>query len=237
MPTAEPLPPPPWVRGANKSGRRQLSLEAILESAMRILESEGLDAVTMRRVAQDMGTAAGSLYAHVRNKAELHELLLDAALAPVHVPEPDPARWRDQLLELLTGTARAMVAKPGIARVSMETAIPTTPNALRLMDGVLALLDAGGIPPREALAAADVLALHLTAAAYEMSVGGTPDAAAEELQRRTSQITQYLELLPPDRLSHLRAAQNLFETEEEADVDGLRLGLEMLLDGLRARSR
>ncbi|MFV2174018.1 TetR/AcrR family transcriptional regulator [Actinomadura sp. LOL_016] len=237
MTEREALPPPPWVRGANKPGRRNLSLDAIMDSAMRVLETEGLEATTMRRVAQDLGTGAGTLYAYVQNKAELHELLLDAAMEPIGIPEPDPARWREQLMDLLLDTARALIAKPGVARVALDTAIPTTPRALRLMDGVLALLQAGGVPPRDAMAAADALSLHLTAAAYEMSLATDPAATAEELQRRTSHITQYLEILPPDRLPYLRASLTLFGDDEEAQPDGLRLGLEMLLDGLLARVR
>ncbi|MEW2353372.1 TetR/AcrR family transcriptional regulator [Spirillospora sp. NPDC029432] len=230
------LPPPPWVRGANR-GRRNLSLNAIMDSAMRILETEGLEATTMRRVAQDLGTGAGSLYAYVQNKAELHELLLDAAMATIDIPEPDPARWREQLMDLLLDTAHALIAKPGVARVALDTVIPTTPRALQLMDGVLALLHAGGIPPRDAMAAADALSLHLTAAAYEMSLTTDPAATARELQRRTSQITQYLDILPPDRLPRLRASLTLFTDGEDAQPDGLRLGLEMLLNGLLTRVR
>ncbi|MGI5204832.1 hypothetical protein ACQEU6_25040 [Spirillospora sp. CA-108201] len=107
------------------------------------------------------------------------------------------------------------------------------------MDGVLALPHAGGIPPRDAMAAADALSPHMTAAAYEMSLLTDAAATSEQLQRRTSQITQYLEVLPPDRLPRLRASPALFgeEEEEEAQPDGLRPGLEMILNSVLARIR
>ncbi|PSL00254.1 TetR family transcriptional regulator [Murinocardiopsis flavida] len=235
MTGVEPLPPPVWLRSANKPVKRQLSLDAVLEAALRLLDSGDLESVSMRRVAQELGTGPASLYAYIGSKAELDELLYDAALAPVVVPEPDPERWRSQLLDLGVDVAKALAARPGTARVALETVVPSTPKALELMDGVLGLLKAGGIPAREAVVFADLFALHLTAGAWEMTLRSAPKQAAEETEVRAAQIVQYLDLVPADRLPHLREAFPLFGVEDDDPAAGLRTGLEMLVEGLVAR--
>ena len=57
-----------------------------MEAGLEILAAEGIDAVTMRAVAAKLGTGAASLYAHVRDKSELHQLMLDEVVAEVEVP-------------------------------------------------------------------------------------------------------------------------------------------------------
>jgi len=77
------LPTPPWERAARKTkapARTPLTQEAIVAAALRILESEGYDALSMRRVAADLGTGAASLYAHVANKDELLKLCIDRVI-------------------------------------------------------------------------------------------------------------------------------------------------------------
>jgi AcrR family transcriptional regulator len=73
-----------------------LSADSIVEAALEIADTEGLQAVTMRRVGASLGTAAMSLYRHIPNKDTLLELMADRVLA--QLPYPDPAgEWRDEL--------------------------------------------------------------------------------------------------------------------------------------------
>ena len=91
------VPVPPWRQRAARESKQPLSLDLILRTALELLDAEGLDAVSMRKVAQRLGTGAASLYAYVRNKDELHELVLDLVLGEIELPEPDPARWQEQV--------------------------------------------------------------------------------------------------------------------------------------------
>src|SRR5207248_2298569 len=110
------VPPPPWRRTARKRAPKQvLSQDLIVRTALKILGKEGIDAVTMRRVAQELETGPASLYAHVTNKEELDELMLDAVLAGMPRPEPDPKRWTEQVKDLVRHQVQAMMAYPGIA--------------------------------------------------------------------------------------------------------------------------
>src|SRR5690606_16574099 len=148
-----------------RSVKQPLSLELIVRTALELLDAEGLDAVSMRKVAQRLGTGAASLYAHVRNKDELHELVLDLVIGEIALPEPDPEKWQDQLKELVRQQVAVLSAHPGIAQVVMRTPAPTGPNALRVSEAMLAILRSAGMPDRVVAFAVDVLALYGTAVA------------------------------------------------------------------------
>ncbi len=92
---ASDLPTPPGRRPRKAATpRRPLTQEAIVETAIRVLDAEGLEAVTMRRVAQELGTGPASLYAHVSGKEELRELMLDRVAAEIKLPSPIPRAGR-----------------------------------------------------------------------------------------------------------------------------------------------
>lgn len=228
------MPPPPWRRTPGKP-RQQLSTEAIVRAALHIMESEGLDAVSMRRVAQELNTGPASLYAHLRNKQDLHELMLDAALRDVEVPEPDPAQWQQQLKDLCLKLARMMLEKPGIARISMETLIPTTPGLIVSMDGMIGIMRCGGIPDRRIPAACNALALYVTAYAYEMSLWPVSESGKEEAWRRIQEIEEYLDSLPAERVPHMAAVRSYFRSDDGSDH--FEFALDMFIGGLAAYAK
>lgn len=225
------IPTPPWRRQSRSvPDRPPLSQQRIVDQALTLLAEEGLDAVSMRRVAQALGTGPASLYAHLRNKEELYELMLDQLIGEVTVPEPDPRRWREQLKELMRSMVRVMTDHPGSAQLGIATTVPTGTNALRVMEGMLAILRAGGLPDRVTAFAGDLIATYVSAFALEAGTwagaAADPAAAAE----RAHQIRDYFASLPPDRFSHLVAlAGPLTEGSVEERFE---FGLEVLVVGL-----
>jgi AcrR family transcriptional regulator len=86
------------VREAPRRGPRpRLTVEAITRAAIELADAEGLAALSMRRVAERLGTAAMSLYTYVPGKAELLDLMLDAVCAETARPEEVPGGWRGRL--------------------------------------------------------------------------------------------------------------------------------------------
>jgi len=119
------FPSSAWL-GERKPVRRRLSAEAIVAAGLEILAADGLDAVTMRAVAGKLDTGAASLYAHVKDKNELHLLMLDEVIGEVEVPEPaDPERWQAQVKEFCRNAYAALTRHPGMASVNIGT-IPAT---------------------------------------------------------------------------------------------------------------
>ena len=113
-------PAPPTSRRA-RPAKAALSRDLIIETALDLLRNEGYEATSMRRVAQALDTGPASLYVYVANRDELLDLMLDRAVSEIEVPEPDPARWREQLKELMQAQARLMTEDyPGLTRLAMS---------------------------------------------------------------------------------------------------------------------
>lgn len=156
-----------------------LSRMGIVEAALAILRDEGLEKVTMRRIAGALDTGPSSLYVYVRDTADLHAQILDALLAPLTAGPPAGLTWQAQLGALLTRYRDVLFAYPEIARMTLVTQ-PSGPHYLALVDAVLGLLQAGGVAGREAAWAVDLLLLYATATAAEQSTRrGSPQAAGE----------------------------------------------------------
>ncbi|MEU5265813.1 TetR/AcrR family transcriptional regulator [Amycolatopsis sp. NPDC021455] len=201
---------------------------------MDVLAKEGLEAVTMRRIAQELETGPASLYAHVSNKDELAELMLDAVLADVPLPEPDPAHWDEQVKDLVRAQIRVMVAHPGIARVAWDIAVPITPSSLRLGEAMLALLRAGGLEPKQATFAGDALALYAKAYAYEASAWTWGEIDADEVTERGRQMVDYMRSLPAEAFPNMLRIGEFFSAETAAER--LDFALDTFLAGLKAKS-
>ncbi|MCI2419047.1 TetR/AcrR family transcriptional regulator [Saccharopolyspora sp. K220] len=224
------VPVPPWQQRAarNRPVKQSLSLELIVRTALDLLDGEGLDAVSMRKVAQRLGTGAASLYAYVHNKDELHELMLDLVIGEIEVPELDPQQWQEQLKDLVRQQVQVLTAHPGIAQVVMRTPAPTGPNALVISEAMLAILHSAGLPDRVVAFAVDILALFGTAVAMERSADfGLSDAERDERMR---QVQQYFSELPAERFPTMVA---MLPALMSGDADErFEFGLDLLVQGI-----
>jgi AcrR family transcriptional regulator len=119
-----------WARPQRppRGRARGLSRQQIVRAAITIADREGLDALTMRRVAQQLGAGTMSLYWHVRNKDELIELMRDQ-VAGEHTLQPS-GDWRSDLATFARDTRAMFLRHPWLASVAFGTP-PLGPNALR----------------------------------------------------------------------------------------------------------
>ncbi|SEF37473.1 DNA-binding transcriptional regulator, AcrR family [Amycolatopsis pretoriensis] len=149
--------------------RRPLTVDRITDAALQVVATEGYDALTIRRVAAVLGTGPSSLYAHIVNKDDIDDLLVGRLCAQVVLPEPDPATWRTQILDVYAQIRDQYLAYPGVSRAALGM-VPTNLAALRVREGLFAILRAGGIEPRTAAWALDALSLYVSAYALEQSL-------------------------------------------------------------------
>ncbi|ANN22144.1 TetR family transcriptional regulator [Amycolatopsis orientalis] len=201
---------------------------------MDLLAAEGLEAVSMRRGAQALETGPASLYAHVANKEELHELMVDHVLDFGPIPEPDPDRWIDQVKELLRQNVRALTAFPGIAKIAWAIQVPTGANALHQAEAMLAVLRAGGLDLKRALFAADALWLYTKAYAYEGAGWQYGDVDVTMQEERGRQMVEYMTSFPPGTFPNLLGAGEYFSAETAQER--FEFAIDLFLSGL-ARSR
>jgi AcrR family transcriptional regulator len=180
-------PPPPR--------KKPITVERITDAALQVVATEGYEALTIRRIAAVLGAGPSSLYAHILNKEDIDDLLVGRLCSEVVLPEPDEARWREQILDVYTQIRDQYSKYPGVSRAALGT-VPTNLHALRVREGLLAILLAGGIEPQTAAWALDALSLYVSAYALEQSLvqqrRKQPDqewvVSREELLRRFSAL-------------------------------------------------
>jgi AcrR family transcriptional regulator len=228
--TSDAIPPPPWQRLPDRPARRRrepISRGAIVEAALRLLDRDGLDALSMRRVADELGTGAASLYWHVGSKDGLLDLVFDRVIGEQQIPDPDPKRWQEQLKEVARAQRDASLRHPYIVRISIGR-IPMGPNALRYSERVLAILRAGGAPPR--LAVQGLLLLISAVNGFTLDETGVGEPGCGPAPDQADQadpaglIRDYLASLPAARFP------NLVELADEYAVPDAGERFELLLD-------
>jgi AcrR family transcriptional regulator len=232
-------PPPlnPSVRHRStrdRPAKAPLSKDAVVDAALAILRSDGLEAVTMRRVAAALDTGAMSLYVYVSGREGLLLAMLDRVTATIELEAPDPSRWRAQLYSLLRRMHHALVAHPGIAAMTLADS-PTTEAVLLLTENLLGILLAGGLDPQDAAWACDIFVLLVTAAAREDDVR-RPRGRSDDGGRQEHADTLYETFagLPPDRfpLIAAHAAQMVAGDGDER----FRFAVDVVVDGVVARA-
>ncbi|WP_346096451.1 TetR/AcrR family transcriptional regulator [Streptomyces olivaceiscleroticus] len=157
-----------------------LTREGIIGTAVRLLRAEGLQRVTMRRLAQELDTGPASLYVYVANTAELHAAVLDELLGDVDLaPVRGPGDWQERIEAVLVSYLQVLFAHPSLARTALVTR-PSGPHYLALLDALLALLKEGGVPDDRAAWGVDVLLQVATAdAAEHATLDESPHAETE----------------------------------------------------------
>ncbi len=226
------LPEPPWWTPPKPAGpRRSLSRELIVGAARKILRAEGIDAVSMRRVAAELGTGPASLYAHVAHKEELLDLVFDQVAGEIPLPEPDPARWREQITRLWTDSHDALARNGDIARVALGR-VPLGPNSLQVAETTMAVLRAGGVPDQAVAWSVDVVGLYIAANAIEGAVHTERQRAGHRLDEYFAGVAAFIAAVPADRLPTMAALAPQMATGD--GDERFAFGLKLLVDGLAA---
>lgn len=158
-----------------RPAKAALSRRGIVAAAVAVMRVEGLGRVTMRRLAQELDTGPASLYVYFRNTAQLHAAVLDDLLGAVDLsPVSADGDWRKRLEAVLTSYTLVLFEYPSLAQ-SAVTARPAGENYLRLIEGLLELLDEGDVPPAQASWGVDLLLQLATSSAAEHAGDDDPE--------------------------------------------------------------
>ncbi len=230
-----PLKPRPRQRSTrDRPAKAPLSEDAVIDAALAILTSEGLEAVTMRRVAAALDTGPASLYVYVAGREGLLEGMLDRVTATVELEAPDPARWRAQLHSLLQRLHEALLAHPGIAGMSLAVP-PSTEAVLQLTENILGILNAGGLEPQDAAWASDIFVSLVKGVASEDEVRRPRDRTGDgDRQAHSDRLYRTFTSLPPSRFPFItaHAAQLVAGDGDERR----RFAIDAVVDGLLAKN-
>ncbi|MFD7325114.1 TetR/AcrR family transcriptional regulator [Streptomyces sp. NPDC059875] len=117
----------------------------IVAAAVRLADADGIDALSMRRIAADIGCGTMSLYNYVPRKEDLYELMVDAVSGEYDLPDPPSGDWRADMFHVAREARGILRRHPWVIRL-MTTAYASGPNALRFLEGCLACLDGLDVP-------------------------------------------------------------------------------------------
>jgi AcrR family transcriptional regulator len=232
--SAAALPAAPRRTGRHRKSparRTALSVDGIVAAAIEVLDEAGVAGLSMRRVAEQIGTGPASLYAHVAGRTELLELVFDELVGRVARPEPDPLRWREQVHEMLNDL-RSVLAAHRDAALAGFGYIPTTPRTLAGAEALVALLRAGGLSDRVVALGLDQLLLYVSAAAFEEGLFERDGMGPADIGRYYAEVHAFYAALPPEHYPVLAAIAP--EMTGADDDERFRFGIDVLIGGLVA---
>ena len=212
---------------ANMRGRGEragLSQTYILEMALRLADSEGLEGLSMRKLAERLGVAPNALYTYVADKDALLAAMLERVLEGITIPGDKQSTWDARLRMLMLSTRSTVLSHPTLAPAFLSR--PGGPVAVALGEKMLAWLDEGGIRGNDGVRAVRaLLAYTLGHVALEAARLNEPDRTARQARAHARNTR-----LPAANFPHTRRhAAHL--AQHPGEVDFL-CGLSALLRGL-----
>lgn len=204
--------------------REPLSKEKVLEAAVRVADAEGIDALSMRRVAEELGVEAMSLYNHVANKDAILDGIAERVVAEIEPPSIT-GDWKAELRKRAR-SARAALRRHRWAALVIPARVNIGPAMIGYVNATLGCLREAGFTYEQADRAWNAMDSHI----YGFTIlelnfplePGTYKAAA----------AGFIHLLPADKYPYMRALTQLVIDGEHAGIQDFDFGLEILLDGL-----
>jgi AcrR family transcriptional regulator len=216
------------------AAQRRLNRDELITTALAVADAEGLEAVTIRRVAQSHDVTPMALYRHFPDKEGLLDAMAERLLSSARVPEPDGRPWYEQIHDLLSDLLAALRPHPN-ATPLLFARIVTCESGRGLTERTLALLTEGGMSVEEgAETACQVLSTLITLVVSEPGRVHGPDAEAHEAAKRTKRAV--LLSLDPNRYPHMVAAAYPLTECPSSDAYYAR-GVDMIVTGMRGATR
>jgi AcrR family transcriptional regulator len=210
--------------GARVGRPPKVTRDEIAGAALAVLDKEGLDALTMRRLADELGIGTMTLYGYVGSKDDLLDLAVDAAV--IDSPSAElSGPWRRQMSALMHSSAERLARHPALVRIRVTRPV-LRPEALRFGEAGVGILRAAGFPDDEAAKGFRLL--------FTFTVGFAALSPASSATAARRDAEQALARLPGDEYPNLTGARQEFAAAM-AGQEAFDYGLERILDGLEAR--
>lgn len=230
--------PSVWARPQPKADQPALSRNAIVREAVAMLDADGIEALSMRKLGARLNAGATSLYRHVATKDELMELAVDEVAAEIHVPPADSPDWRAAVSEAAGSFRTTALRHPWLSSVLGQAGLAYLgPNLMSFSERLAALFTAAGfLEPSNAIdtVLSYVIGMSTTEAAWLTTVARSGETEADF-------ITRLLPAAQQAAAGHAHLADDYADaTAATRDPVALReekfaYGLEVVLDGLALR--
>jgi AcrR family transcriptional regulator len=203
--------------------RSRLTAEQVAGAALELLDRDGLDALSMRRLATELGVGTMTLYGYFHSKDELLDAVVDAAVAE-REPFAFEGTWQEQIRTLMRSSRRNLARHPGLVKVRAARPV-LRPEALRFAETGMTILRSAGFPAADAARAFRLLFTYVFG-----YVSFSPDEGAGEARRDARAA---IAGLPPDEYPTLATASAELADAMAGD-ETFDFGLDRIVEGLAA---
>jgi len=218
------------VATISKETAKRLDPEKLAASALALADLEGLEAVTIRRLAQQHEVTPMALYRHFSDKDDLLAAIGDRMLADIVLPEPNDDRWDLQLQAILTAFVAALRPHPKVAQLAMFRILITEPG-LAMAERTMELLTEAGFSIDDAAEVGrQSLCSLITLVTMEPGSAEVTDPIAREDALRAKRAS--LAALPPRRYPLISAAADTLVCPASTDAY-YQLGIDLAVAGIR----
>ncbi|HEY1177043.1 MAG TPA: TetR/AcrR family transcriptional regulator [Phytomonospora sp.] len=228
--------PLPWMTPAGRDtpARERLSVDAIVDASYVVLNRDGLDKLSMRAVAAELGVAVSSLYTHVANKDELLRHIWIRSFIATAVPEPtaDRDEWAARMRQWAHSIRDNLRRHRDLARVSAGQA-PFAPDTLPYLEKIIAFFRSVGLPEPIMAAAGDHMSTFIEGFVHEEQVWEERMRGLSEQEREGvgEAVARYFGDLDPDDYPNLAAMGPMLMEHAEKD-ERFERGVDILIRGL-----
>ena len=222
-------PPGPPSRGP----RPKITLDQIVTTGVRLADADGLDVLSMRKVAAELGVGVMSLYTYVPGRSELVELMIDHAYGELEKADPDTG-WRIQVEALARQNWELFRRHPWILDTSLWR-LPMGPNVLDAEEELYRAIAASGLPARQIAGVKNLIVWHVHGVART-------DVQDREVARRTGVSTEaywesrnsfWFTYFEPERFPTMSRIYEAGGYDDELFAQGFDFAFERILDGIQ----
>jgi AcrR family transcriptional regulator len=210
--------------GGRRGRKPRFTRGQLAQITLELIDRDGLDVLSMQRVAERAGVGTMTLYGYFRSKDELLQAVVDAAVQPSE-PLSIEGSWQEQMRAVVGAAHRTLTRHPALVEIRFRQPI-LRPDALHFGERVVGILREAGFDDVEA---ANAFRLIFT---YTFGFAGLSPARATDQARE--QARRAAATLPPEEFPNLRATAAAW-TRAMAGSDQFQYGLDRILDGLQAR--
>jgi AcrR family transcriptional regulator len=219
---------PRWLDDEDPSVRVALTRRRIVEAALDLVDNEGHNALSMRRLSAKLDVAPMSLYGHVTDKRELIDLMIDHVIGEVCERVDRAGTWQDQLRSIVRSFRDSW--DPHGAFISVySTGVTLGPNAVVLSEWLIKVLRDAGFSDRDSAYALYALVEYVVGNLQFSPVRTAPGAQPEADGQFHSRVSEYFAAVNRDEIP------NIVAVDDHLDGDSFAFALDLLIDGLEVR--